>query len=92
VTTSHSPISRLKAQAAKIAAMLKAAERGDTIDARFAEKIAAARGLEVFKVGIVMDDKVITIEMPWTMIRKTSEAGITEFILQRMRDAKDQVQ
>jgi hypothetical protein len=89
VTTSHSPLRVLKAQADNIAATLKAAERGEKIDVRFAEKIEAARAKDNFKVGIVMDDKVITIEMPWTMIRQTSEVGIAEYILKQMRDARD---
>ena len=89
MTTRYSPISALKAQADKIAAALKAAERGDKIDARFAEKIVAARANPSFKVGIVMDDKVITIEMLWTTIRSTDEAGLAEYILRLMREARD---
>lgn len=89
MTTSRSPLSQLKAQADKIAATLKAAERGEKIDVRFAEKIDAARAKENFKAGIVMDDKIITIEMPWELIRSTSEAGLSEYILKQMREASD---
>ena len=92
MTTSHSPLSQLKAQADKIAATLKAAERGEQIDVRFAEKIEAARSKDSFKVGIVMDDKVITIEMPWATIRGTNEVGLAEYILNQMREARDTVQ
>lgn len=91
MTTKHSPLSALQAQADKIAATLKAAERGDKIDARFAEKIEAARTRETFTVGIIMDDKVIRLEMPWTMIRGTDEAGLAEFIVRQMREATDVV-
>jgi hypothetical protein len=91
MTTKHSPLSALKAQADKIAATLKAAERGDKIDARFAEKIAEARSKESFKVGIVMDDKIITIDMPWFTIRNSSEAGLSEYIVRQMREARDVV-
>lgn len=91
MTTKHSPLSALKAQADKIAATLKAAERGDKIDARFAEKIAEARTKASFKTGIVMDDKVIIVEMPWTTIRETTEAGLAEYILGQMREARDAV-
>lgn len=73
MTTKHSPLSALKAQADKIAATLKAAERGEKIDVQFAEKINAAREKESFKVGIIMDDKIISIEMPWATVRTTSE-------------------
>ncbi len=92
MTTKHSPLSQLKAQADKIAAMLKAAERGEPIDVRFAGKIEAARGKSSFKVGIVMDDKIITIEMPWATIRGTNETGLAEYILNQMREARDTVQ
>lgn len=88
MTTSQSPLRVLKAQADKVAATLKAAERGEPIDIRFAEKIAAARGRESFKFGIVMDDKVITIDMPWELINNTSEVGIAEYILKQMRGAR----
>jgi hypothetical protein len=91
VTTRHSPLSQLKAQADKIAATLKGAERGEKIDIRFAEKIEAARAKDCFKVGIVMDDKVIMIEMPWATIRETSEAGLSEYIVRQMREARDAV-
>lgn len=89
MSTSHSPIRVLRAQADKIAATLKAAERGDKIDVRFADKIDAARAKGTFKVGVVMDDKVITIDMPWELIRTTTEAGIAEYILGQMKGARD---
>lgn len=91
MTTKHSPLRVLKAQADNIAATIKAAERGEKIDARFAEKIAAARAKESFKVGIVMDDKVITIDMPWSTIRATSEVGLSEYIVRQMREAREAV-
>lgn len=86
MTTKHSPLRVLKAQADKIAAMIKAAERGEKIDVRFAEKIEAARGKDSIKVGIVMDDKVISIDMPWATIRETSEVGLANYILDQMRE------
>jgi hypothetical protein len=89
MTTKRSPLSQLKAQADRIAATIKAAERGDKIDAPFARKIAEARTRESFKVGVVMDDKVITIDMPWTTIRCTTEAGLAEWVLDQMREARD---
>lgn len=91
MTTKHSPIAALQAQADKIAATLKAAERGDKIDARFAQQLAAARAKDSFKVGVVMDDKVITIEMPWATIRGTTEAGLAEFILGQMRETRSTI-
>lgn len=91
MTTKSSPLSALKAQADKIAAVIKAAERGEKIDVRFAEKIEAARNADSFKVGIVMDDKIITITMPWALIHKTSEVGLAEYILKQMRESRDVV-
>jgi len=91
MTTKHSPISALRAQADHIASMLKAAERGDKIDVRFAEKIAAARANESFTVGIVMDDKIIKLEMPWTVISGTDQAGLSEYILDQMRETRDAI-
>lgn len=89
MTTKHSPLRVLKAQAEKIAETLKRAERGEKIDVRFAEKIDAARSKDSFKVGIVMDDKVITIEIPWATIRSTSEVGMAEYILNQMRETRN---
>lgn len=90
MTTKHSSPSVLRAQADKIAATLRAAERGEKIDAWSADKIAEARGKEWFKIGIVMDDKVITIDMPWSLIRGSTESGIAEYILKQMSEAREQ--
>lgn len=88
MTTKSSPIQVLKAQADSIAATLKAAERGDKIDVRFAAKIAAGRAKPTFKVGVVMDDKIITLEMPWTLISSTSEAALSQYIVDQMQEAR----
>ena len=85
MTTSRSPLSTLKTQADKIASILKGAERGDPIPATYAQKIAQARLKESFKTGIVMDDKIITFEIPWLRVRETSERALAEWILQQMR-------
>jgi hypothetical protein len=91
MTTSHSPLSVLKAQADKIAAMLKAVDRGEKIDMRFAQKIEAARGKESIKFGVVMDDKVVIVDVPWATLRETSEVGLAEYILKLMRGALDAI-
>lgn len=88
MTTKDSPRRLIKMQADKIAGMLKAAERGDPLDARFAEKIAEARARRVFKVAIVMDDKVLSIAIPWETVKNTSEAALSEFIVREMQEAK----
>lgn len=89
MTTKHSSLHALKAQADKIAGMLKASERGEVVDVRFAEKINAARRRESFQIGIVMDDKIITIALPWVTIRATSETGLSEYIVKQMREMGD---
>lgn len=89
MTTSHSPLRVLKAQANKIAATIKAVERGDAGAYDPGGKIAAARTRESVTFGVVMDDKTLKIEMPWAKIRETSESGIAEYILKQMRGARN---
>ena len=91
MTTSHSPLRVLKAQADHIAKTVKAVERGENPIEDRGGKIAVALTKDSVKFGVVMDDKVITIEMTWATIRETSEAGISEFILKQMREARDAV-
>jgi hypothetical protein len=89
VTTKHSPLSTLKRQADQIAAIIMAAERGEKIDIQFAEKIEAARGRPAIKVGVLMDDKTIMLELPWSTIRSSGEAGLAAYILKQMREQQD---
>lgn len=90
MTTKDSPVAALTGQARKIAATLKAAERGQKIDPRFDERFAAARRTkESFRVGIVMDDKIITVEMPWVAIQGMTEVGLATYIVGLMREARD---
>lgn len=91
MTTSRSPLRRLKAQADEIAARLKALERGEMNAPDLAGKVAAARTRESITFGVVMDDKVLKVDMPWATIRAMSEAGISEYILKYMRDARNAV-
>jgi hypothetical protein len=86
VTTKNSSVRRLKAQSDKIAVTLKAAERGEATASDPTGKIARSIAAGVVKFGIVMDDKVITIEMPWATIREMDEAEISEWILAQMRE------
>jgi hypothetical protein len=89
MTTSHSPLRVLKAQADKIAQTLKAIDRGETVANDPLGKIAASRVTGIFTYGIVMDDKIIKIEMPWSVIHDTSEVGIAEYVLKQMKDARE---
>ncbi len=89
MTTSLSPLKALKAQANHIAEMLKRFERGEKIDVRFAEKLEAARARESFKFAVVMDDKTVIIEMPWTVMRDTTQDALEEYIVDQMRGSRD---
>jgi hypothetical protein len=40
---------------------------------------------------VVMDDKTVTVDMPWATLRGTSEVGLAEYILKQMRGARDAV-
>lgn len=87
MTTKDSPLPRLKAQADKMAALLKKAERGEKFNVNDpAGKIAAARTRDTVKFAVAMDDKILTIEMSWKTIRETTAAGISEYILAQMRE------
>ncbi|BCJ90004.1 hypothetical protein IZ6_07390 [Terrihabitans soli] len=89
MTTKDSPLRELRRQAEKIAATLKAFERGEQIEPRFAEKLHVARTQETFTVGIVMDDKLIKLELYWTLIRSSTETGLAEYVLKLMRETRD---
>lgn len=90
MTTSQSPLRVLRGQADRMAMLLKKAERGEHIPGDNG-KLAAARGKDSVKFAVVMDDKLISIDMPWITIRDTSEGGIAEYILKHMREARDAV-
>jgi hypothetical protein len=92
MTIAHSPLRVLKSQADHIAKLVKAISRGENPMEDRGGKLAAARDRDSVKFGVVMDDKVITIDMTWVTIRETSEVGIAEYILNQMRGARDVVQ
>lgn len=77
MTNASSPPHVLRAQARKIAVTLKGAQDGSP-DSTI--KLA-----DTVKFGVVMDDKVITIEMAWTSIRDFTIEGLTEYVLKQMQ-------
>lgn len=89
MTTSQSPLRVLKAQADAIAKSLKAAERGEVTDPRMAQSIAQARARGFIKFGVAMDDKFISIELPWSVAAETSETALAEMILKHMRGQRE---
>ena len=91
MTTSNSPLHRLKDQADKIAARLKSLAAGEKVHDP-SGKVAAARAQDGITFGVVMDDKVLSITMPWATIRGTDEAGISAWIVDHMRGLERSVQ
>lgn len=83
MTTKHSPLAALKAQADQIATLLKAAERGDNIPS-----MAQARSQPSFTFGVVMDDKVLRIEMTWEKVRDTEWVALSEYIVLQMQEKR----
>lgn len=88
MTTAHSPLRVLKAQADKIAKNIKAAERGESVAPEFAARLAEARARPAFVVGVLMDDKIIRITLSWDAIRGSSEVALAALILKHMREER----
>lgn len=88
MTTSQSPRSAIKAQSDMIAKLLKAVERGEHPIEDVGGKIAASLASGKVKVGIVMDDKVVTMDMPWPTVKVTSEVALSDMIGRYMRGEK----
>ena len=84
MTTAYSPLFVLQSQADNAAKHTKNAERG-IYPPGHAAKLAEARKKETFTIAVVMDDKIVKIEMKWTEIAKTSEAALSALILREMR-------
>lgn len=89
MTTAQSPLRALKAQSDNIARILKAIERGENPTEDRGGKLAAARNRDAVKFGVVMDDKLIMIDMPWATIRGFGEVALSEYILKQMRESRD---
>lgn len=92
MTTKNSPEGQVRAQAVNIAKTLKAVSRGEKVTNDPAGKIASALSKPSITFGIVMDDKVLKVEMPWSTIRETDEHGIVEWIVGQMRETSAPLQ
>lgn len=92
MTTKNSPIHQLRKQARVIAEVLAKAERGERIEAKFADKLYAARNNPGVKIGVVMDDKIVIIEMEWVKIKGTTLHAMEEYIVGLMREQQDTMQ
>jgi hypothetical protein len=89
MTTRHSPLRILKLHADRIAALLKKIERGEKATDDLGGNLAASRTKQSVKFGVVMDDKFLSIDMPWALIRKSSEHALSEYVLKQMRETRD---
>lgn len=92
MTTSRSPLRVLKGQADVIAKKLKAVSRGEKVDNDPGGKIAASLARGSVKFGVVMDDKVITVEASRETVKQYSEVALSEFLLRQMRGARETLQ
>lgn len=88
MTTARSPLRVLKAQADAIAKMLKSAGRGEPVPNDPAGKIRASLEKGIIKFCVAMDDKLLSIEMPWDRIRQSSEVSLAAMILREMRESR----
>lgn len=88
MVSANSPVRVLRAQTDRMAAMLKAVERGDTVDGLFADKLVEARKRDSFTFAIAMDDRTIAVTLPWADIKVWSESKLSDFLLRQMRGAR----
>lgn len=86
MTTKDSPRGKLKAQADNIAKTLKGFIRGKIPPGPFTDKLRESLDKPGIKFAVVMDDKVLKMEMPWSVIRETDERGISEWIVSQMSE------
>ncbi|MGR4927312.1 hypothetical protein ACIPUD_10945 [Bradyrhizobium sp. CAR08] len=89
MTTSHSPLRALKAQADNIARILKAIERGEKVTEDVGGKLAASLTAGVAKVAIAMDDKMIIVDIAWATVKATGEMALADYVLKLMRGSRD---
>ena len=86
MTTAHSPLHQLTAQADRIAKTLKAVERGDAVAVNDpGGNVAKARTQPTVRFGVAMDDKLIMLEISWARIRETDERFLSDYIVTLMR-------
>jgi hypothetical protein len=77
MTTANSPLHELTAQANKLAETLKKSAN-----------LSVIRIYDVCKFSVIMDDKIVVIEMLWETIRASSEAELSDFILRQMQEQR----
>lgn len=86
VTTKDSPLSALRSQADNVADMLKRVARGEKIASDPAGKLERSRERQEVTIGIVMDDKIIQLTLPWKKIEDLTVEFLSDFIIDLMRE------
>jgi len=89
MSTSQSPRRKLKAEASKMARILKDVAAGKSVVEDVGGKLAASLARGTAKVAIMMDDKIIAIEMEWDAVRATGQIALAEVIFKKMRGATE---
>lgn len=90
MTNQRTGLRELQRRADKMAAKLKAWERGD-VASDVSGQIAAWRARNVVAFSVPVDADAVTFEMPWAAIAEASEAELAFFILKGVRDTRDGV-
>lgn len=83
MSTSNSPIEKLRAEAERISIRLKEMETGENLHG-----LSHLRLKDPMTMGIIQDDKVIKITIAWKTIKETTEEALTEYILGLMQGKK----
>lgn len=90
MTNQRTGLRELQRRSDKMAAKLKAWERGD-IASDVTGKIAEWRKRDVVAFSVPVDEGAVTFEMPWAVIAEASEAELSFFILKGVRETRDGV-
>jgi len=88
MTTAKSPTHQLRVQAHKIADSLKRAAGVEKIASDPLGKIEASKARGFIDFVIVMDDKILKIEIPWQTIKELPLPLLCDFIFDQMSEAK----
>lgn len=87
MTTSKSPPDVIRAQAHRIAETLKKVADGGIINVSDPNgKLKASLEKGVVDFGIVMDDKIVKIEIPWETVRVHTQQSLCDWIFRLMSD------
>jgi hypothetical protein len=90
MTTAKSPPGQLRAQAHTIADTLKRAARGEKIANDPLGKIPASKERGFIDFAIVMDDKILKIQVPWKVIEESTVPQLCDFIFEQMSKEPDE--